>query len=1332
MSKGAAILAVGHGLSASTSPLTSLVAQIGETLLSNAGWRVRRLSPLAGEREGADRASWKRCLSELCDDAVDTIVLTLAGAVTIHEGQPCLVTGPDAVRYPEEHALPLAWITERLRNCAADRVVVVASLEGPQGDADWLDALATNRARHVVVTERSEGRASALHALLAGMRGAAIDPQTGTITLRSLGDYLGKNVARARLQVSNESATLASSPPLAGPWDARLTSHPGVPRSTEQEEVLGTVLPGRFKIERELARGAFGNVYLARQLSVDRDVAVKVLHGAVAPGSETGRLFVQEIQSVGRLDHPNIVRIFQADITAQGSLFYAMELLTGRDLQQIVDEGVVDQPRAVALVRQLASALGAAHEVGLVHADVKPANVVVVPPKKDDDHERLVLLDFGLARLRSETISAGGTPAYMAPEQLRDARVDARSDVFSAALVLVTLLTGWRRRGADQLVPPLDAITDASLRGVLAKALALAPVDRYQHGGELAAALGDSTTATAERAGAASSPPFRHLAPFTEADRLYGRDREIATLVEHVLFRRAVVYTAPSGTGKTSLLRAGLVPRLASLGVACVYVACHGKEPPDLARAIWPEGTTAVDAAAARIASEGKRLVIVVDQVEAALATPAFGAALRELEHATTTLELGVVFSVREDVLASLLAQLDDQTTVLRLGPLSPDAAREAIVGPLIERRVMIDEPLLAALLADLQRAASLLAAEMRWPAKQAVYPPHLQLACSSLFGQLAPGEEVLALRHYEQLGGLDEIVRDYLDRVLETELPAELVATARRVLLALVDSDRARAVRTDAELAVLAGNDIAPVLEALRQRGLVVPLRARSGEPAWELVHDSLVPRVLAWNDRHDLARQRALEIVRHHLRGSQGPRPSLLTAAELREVRPFAAAIDDLDRDWAARGAAGWRPVKLVARSRRSRRERWGALVLGVAVALGVAGFLGVRWFHEREERLHEELLSKADLGIFELELHAFDWNPTTLEPVEVPASGLPLRWKLFEPSGTDELAAGGQELPADRTELTRDGARAWRVETRGGKAILRVEGRGAHGETCAPSMLPLGRLPGFAGREHPITVVVRVPTCAATHAGTVEITRGLYRSGGRGNPPVVTGPLIDAKDIAPERDIFLEGFEMDRTEVTNAAYRLFTAPANATSIVAPTYPVAKGFPAAAGNNDYAVTDITWQQARAFCRFMGKDLPSDHEWERAERGALELAGAPNPNPIRTLPWGTADTSFANLLDTGDENALFVSGKQRTSAITATPRDVSVEGVLNLAGNVQEWTRTEMQPDFYAIRGCSRSLCTRDTLVNILGVWNMRPASFKYFELGARCVVEGPHPNSG
>jgi formylglycine-generating enzyme required for sulfatase activity len=1310
MPTAAAILAVGYGLGDATPLLTSLVAQIGETLLADTGdWRVRRLSPLAGERDGADRATIRRHVSELCDADVDVILIVLAGVVIMHRGEPCLVTG-EVTRDGDDATLPLSWIRDRLRACRADRVIVVASLDGGHDDNDWLDALATGRARHVIATERLAGRAAVLHAMLAALRGAAIDPKTGTVTLRSLGEHLATAVRGARLQLSNESETLASSPPLAGPWDARLTSRSG-PRVETREELVGTVLPGRFEIVEQLARGSFGDVYRARQLAVNREVAVKVLHGAIAAGSEIGRLFVHEIQSVGRLDHPNIVRIYQADITAGGALFYAMELLAGRDLQQIVErDGVMDQRRAVGLVRQLAAALGAAHEVELVHADVKPANAMVVASK---DGERLVLLDFGLARLRGTTgsaESAGGTPAYMAPEQLRDGRVDARSDVFSAALVLVTLLTGWRRRTADELVPPLDRIEDPALRDVLAKALALSPADRYQNGGELAAALGEDARA----ATIAASPPFRHLAPFTEddGDRLYGRDREIATLVEHVLFRRAVVYTAPSGTGKTSLLRAGLAPRLAALGVGCVYVACHGREAPDLARAIWREGAGPAQAAQQRIASEGKRLVVVVDQTEAALGNATFVAQLRELQRASGELDLGVVLSVREDVLASLLAQLDTQSNVLRLGPLSPDGAREAIVGPLIERRVTIEEPLLAALLSDLERAATAIAAEMRWLAERAIYPPHLQLACSSLYDQLAPAEDVLALRHYEQLGGLDEIVRDYLDRVLETELPAEMLAIARRVLVALVEADRTRAVRTYAELAEQLGSDVrlTPLLEALRQRGIIVPLRASNGQPAWELVHDSLVPRVLAWSDRQDVARQRALEIVRHHLRVSRAGHPSLLNAAELRDLAEHKRAIAELDGEYKKRGVSTWTPLRLVEKSRRARRQRWVAATSTLAIALGVVGFLGVRWLDERQQRRHEALLGKADVGTAILELRAFDWDATkqTAVWVALPAS---IDWKLFDAEGEEALEPSARPLYVTREPAAADDplARAWRIHVRGGKAVLVVSRPG-----CAPSVIPLARLPGYAQRDRTPTLSVAVPTCAASHADTIEIAAGTYISGGVGDPPVLLSDGVTPEQVPDERVVDLPRFAIDRTEVSNAAFRMASNAQYATSIAHPIYPTITEMREVGAS--HPIFQITWAQARAFCRFHGKDLPTEAQWEKSARGGLAINERPNPRPRRVVPWGDPSRSVANVKDTGDG---------APAPIGSHSADVSPYGVLDLGGNVQEWTRTVLQPGFYAARGCGWSFCTNSMVPMMLAIPNGRAASFKSLDLGFRCVIE-------
>jgi serine/threonine protein kinase len=184
------------------------------------------------------------------------------------------------------------------------------------------------------------------------------------------------------------------------------------------------------------------------------------------------------------------VRIYHADVTPEGQLFYAMELLTGRDLEQVIQaEGCLAQDRAIGLVCQLLAGLGAAHEADLVHADIKPANILIVPGRGG---ERVVLVDFGLARLRTRdapTRSVGGTPAYMAPEQLRNGRVDARSDLFAAALVLVTLLTGWRRRAKHELAPPLDDIGDAALRDTLRRALSIDPAGRFQTAAELAAAM---------------------------------------------------------------------------------------------------------------------------------------------------------------------------------------------------------------------------------------------------------------------------------------------------------------------------------------------------------------------------------------------------------------------------------------------------------------------------------------------------------------------------------------------------------------------------------------------------------------------------------------------------------------------------------------------------------------------------------------------------------------------------------------------------------------------------------------------------------------------------
>ena len=1361
---GAALLVDGFDLTGApgrSESVVQILGQVGEALLATAvPWRIRRLSPTSGQRYTPDKATLKSHIVELTQEPVAVVVLVVVGTVARVMGEPALVAGTQYREFPEDVTVPLAWIRDRLLSCRAHRVLVAVSARSdgePHDEAGaWLDALATRSPAHVVAVHSSSSGSSMLDALLAGFCGAAIDPGTGTITLRSIGEHLARSIPTLAIQPSLSSEPIVHPPPLRGLWDIGLTQTRQTQRghalaslaTGAPEDMIDVILPGRFRIERVLAKGSFGVVYRARQLTVERDVAIKLLQPGIDPASKNGRLFVHEIQSVGRLDHPNVVRIYQADIAPDGRLFFAMELLVGRDLQQIMnDEGSLAPERAVALTRQLLAGLGAAHDAGLVHADVKPANAFLVAAR---DHERLVLLDFGLARLRppgSAAESAGGTPAYMPPEQLNDGRVDARSDLFSAALVLVTLLTGWRRTRAEELIPPMDDIPGPGLRAVLSRALALDPADRFQTAADFADALAGKPAT--EQPAVATRSPFRHLAPLTEDDRgrLYGRDRDVAVLTEHVLYRRAVIYTAPSGTGKTSLLRAGLVPRLETLGVRTVYLSCRPGADETLALAIWPGVASVAEAIRSWHDARGGKLVVILDQLELLLSerpretTPSREGASHDVvgealgfKHWPAEADVSVVLSVREDFLARLIEwtqRLEPALPVLRLGPLGPDGAREAIAGPLAEARLAIAPSLLDALLCDLESAAAAIGSEMGWGARPAVYPPHLQLACSVLCDAMRPGEVELTLAHYRQLGGLDAIVGEYLDRVLDTELDAESSLVARDLFLALVTSAHTRAMRSEAELVDMvsvrhAVQRTLSVLQVLQARGLLVRVPVPGGEPGWELVHDSLVSRVLGWIDRRDLARRRVLELVRHHLRRSRPGVPSLLDRAELREVRAHPDAVPELDAEWDRRrdGAAdAWKPSSLVERSRRTV-SRSNAIIATAATVLIAGG--GIVWSRSARERQLREL----DIGRFRIEISAFDWDPLRLETVPVPVKDLPdLRWELHEPDRDDPYSPGPplpEYLAARGAAATAPDGRSLteRLEARAGAAFLVASGRGRQGESCAPSIVPIRQLPGYAQREHDEVILsVVIPTCRATRAGTISIPAGSFVHGGLGEPlPDPIPPALSAyAGVAPERQVVLPAYSIDRTEVTNAAFSVFARMQLVTGLPMPEYPPSAELQRAEGAA-WPASGISWSMARAYCRFIGKSLPTAMQWEKAMRGALVLPGGmPNPMPRRDFPWGVVmSPAPAKLFDTGAFPGPAPAG--------STPGDMSPYGVLDLAGNVTEWTDTIMSSPkplhgFHVVRGGNWADTTSSGLAGYTAIDNDRPIATQTYDLGLRCV---------
>jgi serine/threonine-protein kinase len=250
---------------------------------------------------------------------------------------------------------------------------------------------------------------------------------------------------------------------------------------------------GRYEILGELGRGAMGVVYRARDPIIDRVVALKTINLALtgaALASFEARFF-QEARSAGRLNHPNVVTIYDAG-KADGVAYIAMEFLEGTSLREILDEHPpLSVPRILETVAQVARGLAYAHENGVVHRDVKPANIIVLK------NRRPKITDFGIARL-GEADGPGseraGSPKYMSPEQIRgDVTLDGRSDVFSLGTVLYEMLTGKPPFDGESVTaimqavlehtPPVPSVVDGhvppELDGVVMRMLAKRPDDRY-------------------------------------------------------------------------------------------------------------------------------------------------------------------------------------------------------------------------------------------------------------------------------------------------------------------------------------------------------------------------------------------------------------------------------------------------------------------------------------------------------------------------------------------------------------------------------------------------------------------------------------------------------------------------------------------------------------------------------------------------------------------------------------------------------------------------------------------------------------------------------------
>jgi len=254
--------------------------------------------------------------------------------------------------------------------------------------------------------------------------------------------------------------------------------------------------PGYTDI-RLLGRGGMGAVYAARQTSLERNVALKLLPAELSHDAAAAERFRREARALAQLSHPNIVAIYDFGETPGGSFYFVMEHVEGADLHRLIRDGKLPLAKALDVVRQVCDALEFAHSRGIVHRDIKPANILV------DPLGRVKVSDFGLAMLvtdpspeASPSMTRGvvGTPEYIAPEQRRgDGPVDHRADIYSLGVMLYEMLTGSIPYGAFE-PPSRHSEVDGKMDRVVIRAMQQEPDKRYQHASEVRHDIRKATT----------------------------------------------------------------------------------------------------------------------------------------------------------------------------------------------------------------------------------------------------------------------------------------------------------------------------------------------------------------------------------------------------------------------------------------------------------------------------------------------------------------------------------------------------------------------------------------------------------------------------------------------------------------------------------------------------------------------------------------------------------------------------------------------------------------------------------------------------------------------
>jgi serine/threonine protein kinase/WD40 repeat protein/DNA-binding SARP family transcriptional activator len=692
------------------------------------------------------------------------------------------------------------------------------------------------------------------------------------------------------------------------------------------------IRPGRsirgYELREETGRGSVGVVYRAYQPAVGREVALKVIDPGVAGTPDFVRRFAEEARLIASLEHPHIVPLHDFWREPNGA-FLVMRWLDGGSLADRL--GHSWEPQALARVfDQIGSALGYAHSCGVVHRDVKPANVLF------DAGGNAYLCDFGLAVTGVETGAGGaaavrGTiePPYASPELTRGEGPTVASDIFALGVLLA-------EAGSGMGFPEGMSALPNSLWETVSTATALNPADRFPDVAAFRLSL-------AEAVGGFSSPaprtvrrnPYKGLEPFDEADTadFYGRDDVVDSLLGAVTTRGLVAVVGGSGSGKSSVVRAGLVSALRDGAVASseewfIVTMVPGTDPFDefhiglrdaavgSAEALTREDSRELrDAFATALDSPNSRALLVVDQFEELFSAEVSNEVRERFFENVVDLAMDplhrvrVVVTIRADFSDRPLAhpgfgELFAKSSYL-LAPMRPQQVEDVIRGPAGRVGVQVEPGLISEIIRDIADAPA--------------YLPLLQYILAELFERRT--EDRLTVHAYRSLGGVEGVLERRAETTYST-LNDGAKGACRQLFLRMVHlGEHGELTRRRLPLTEVSGlgdrGDVDEALEAFSSARLLTYDRDPvSRTPTVEVAHETVLDRwtrYRVWIDeaRSDLLAHRRLTSATDTWVES-GEDPSYLLTGG-----PLAAA---LDIDPPARVLLNQRESRFLEESRRA----------------------------------------------------------------------------------------------------------------------------------------------------------------------------------------------------------------------------------------------------------------------------------------------------------------------------------------------------------------------------------------------------------------------------